>query len=165
MMGTMAGIGLIILKKIQSFSNSFLFRTIIHEFMHGFGRMHLHQRWDRDNYIWIDTSKISQGWESQFTLLSKSQYPDYGVAYDGKSIMSYHGGDVIHSRVSFKYFLSFYLYISQICSHYAFICFQDENTLKTSDIGNANGLRPSDKQTLQIMYSCRKFLLHIEFTL
>ena len=101
MMGTMAGIGLIILKKIQSFSNSFLFRTIIHEFMHGFGRMHLHQRWDRDNYIWIDTSKISQGWESQFTLLSKSQYPDYGVAYDGKSIMSYHGGDVIHSRVSF----------------------------------------------------------------
>ena len=79
------------------------FRTIIHEFMHGFGRMHLHQRWDRDNYIWIDTSKISQGWESQFTLLSKSQYPDYGVAYDGKSIMSYHGGDVIHSRVSYQF--------------------------------------------------------------
>ena len=71
--------------------------------MHGFGRMHLHQRWDRDNYIWIDKSKISQGWESQYTLLSKSQYPDYGVAYDGKSIMSYHGGDVIHSRVSYQF--------------------------------------------------------------
>jgi hypothetical protein len=46
-------------------------QTCIHEFMHGLGFGHEHQRYDRDSYVKINTANIMSGYADQFTKVPK----------------------------------------------------------------------------------------------
>ncbi|XP_023344750.1 astacin-like metalloprotease toxin 4 [Eurytemora carolleeae] len=64
-------------------------KKILHEVLHSVGMFHTHQRHDRDDYIVVNTSNISPGNAAGFKQLTKTQFPDLGVAYDCRSIMHY----------------------------------------------------------------------------
>ena len=78
-----------------------LLPTVIHEFMHGLGFGHEHQRYDRDKYVVINTANIAPGTESQFTKVPQFwsissagktvnyEYSRLMSTYDFASIMHY----------------------------------------------------------------------------
>ena len=62
--------------------------VVAHEFVHGFGIWHEHQRADRDDYVSIDFDNIKKGFKHAFDKCTKCE--TYNVSYDPFSIMHYH---------------------------------------------------------------------------
>jgi len=75
--------------------------TVVHEFMHGLGFGHEHQRYDRDKYIAVNTANVVPAYVSQFTKVPQYwsvssagktinyEYSRLMTSYDYASIMHY----------------------------------------------------------------------------
>ncbi|MES1905728.1 MAG: hypothetical protein MHPSP_002963, partial [Paramarteilia canceri] len=64
--------------------------VIIHEIFHALGRFHEHSRYDRDNYVRLNTENIIDELVSQFDKRPRKD-DTFGVSYDINSIMHYPG--------------------------------------------------------------------------
>lgn len=60
---------------------------IAHEVLHALGFYHMQATFDRDQYVYINTTNITPGYESQFSV--QSQTTRNGTAYDFSSVMHY----------------------------------------------------------------------------
>jgi len=69
----------------------FRFFTIVHEIMHSLGFHHMHNTFDRDDYVQIIWENVAAGSKSNFDLRPKTQVTHLGVPYDVGSIMHYSG--------------------------------------------------------------------------
>uniref|UniRef100_A0A0N4ZJU7 Metalloendopeptidase n=1 Tax=Parastrongyloides trichosuri TaxID=131310 RepID=A0A0N4ZJU7_PARTI len=66
------------------------FGILAHEIAHALGLRHEHQRFDRDEYITIDSSLISNDYKDDIMKKDNdSQYAFYNITYDYGSIMHY----------------------------------------------------------------------------
>ncbi|XP_025988895.2 zinc metalloproteinase nas-7 [Solenopsis invicta] len=63
--------------------------TVEHEFMHCLGCWHEHTRWDRDNYVTINTTNIEQKHMGNFVKDNPNSNSYYGTKYNYNSIMHY----------------------------------------------------------------------------
>ncbi|XP_058832213.1 astacin-like [Topomyia yanbarensis] len=63
--------------------------TIMHEFLHALGFVHMQSASDRDFYIKINWAAIQAGKESNFDRYSSSVIDDFGISYDYLSVMHY----------------------------------------------------------------------------
>ncbi|XP_058065456.1 astacin-like [Anopheles bellator] len=63
--------------------------TIIHEFLHALGFVHMQSASDRDFYITVNWSNISADKASNFNLYSSNVIEDFGIPYDYDSVMHY----------------------------------------------------------------------------
>ncbi|XP_058463936.1 hatching enzyme 1.2-like [Malaya genurostris] len=63
--------------------------TIMHEFLHALGFVHMQSASDRDFYIKINWAAIQSGKESNFNRYSSSVIDDFGIPYDYLSVMHY----------------------------------------------------------------------------
>ncbi|XP_055595677.1 zinc metalloproteinase nas-13-like [Uranotaenia lowii] len=63
--------------------------TIMHEFLHALGFVHMQSSSDRDFFVQIDWSKVSKGSEHNFDRYSSAILNDFGIAYDYDSVMHY----------------------------------------------------------------------------
>ncbi|XP_058124157.1 zinc metalloproteinase nas-14-like [Anopheles ziemanni] len=63
--------------------------TIIHEFLHALGFVHMHSASDRDFFVTINESAISQQNLRDFSRRNSTQVEDYGIPYDYDSVMHY----------------------------------------------------------------------------
>ncbi|XP_055534236.1 zinc metalloproteinase nas-13-like isoform X2 [Wyeomyia smithii] len=63
--------------------------TIMHEFLHTLGFVHMQSASDRDFYVQINWSAIQAGKESNFDRYSSAIIDDFGVPYDYDSVMHY----------------------------------------------------------------------------
>jgi hypothetical protein len=84
-------------------NNTIVWGTSAHEFLHGLGLSHEHQRWDRDKYITVYTANAVSQYLSQFALIPqyysyvdpstkktvKVEYTRNLSTYDYESIMHY----------------------------------------------------------------------------
>lgn len=67
----------------------FRFFTIVHEFIHALGFHHMHNSFDRDNYVRINWDNVAVGSEGNFQTRSATQISNFGVPYDVGSVMHY----------------------------------------------------------------------------
>ncbi|CAG0920295.1 unnamed protein product [Notodromas monacha] len=63
--------------------------TVIHELLHAFGFQHEHQRYDRDDYITINTANVNPDYTRAFTVIPLNESTNVGSSYDLDSIMHY----------------------------------------------------------------------------
>uniref|UniRef100_A0AAG5DK38 Metalloendopeptidase n=1 Tax=Anopheles atroparvus TaxID=41427 RepID=A0AAG5DK38_ANOAO len=63
--------------------------TIIHEFLHSLGFVHMQSASDRDFYVQINWSAIPAGKSFNFNLYSSNVIDDFGIPYDYDSVMHY----------------------------------------------------------------------------
>ncbi|XP_052868792.1 astacin-like [Anopheles cruzii] len=63
--------------------------TIIHEFLHALGFVHMQSATDREFFITVNWSNISAGKSSNFNYLSSDKIEDFGIPYDYDSVMHY----------------------------------------------------------------------------
>ncbi len=67
----------------------FRFFTIVHEFIHALGFHHMHNSFDRDNYVRINWKNVAPGSEGSLRTRPESQVTHFGVPYDIGSVMHY----------------------------------------------------------------------------
>ncbi|RCN46497.1 astacin [Ancylostoma caninum] len=60
-----------------------------HELGHALGFFHTMSRYDRNDYITVNTENVEPDWLDQFTLETTSTNDNYGMKYDYGSIMHY----------------------------------------------------------------------------
>ncbi|XP_053686030.1 astacin-like [Sabethes cyaneus] len=63
--------------------------TIMHEFLHALGFVHMQSASDRDFYVKINWAAIQGGKESNFDRYSSAIIDDFGISYDYESVMHY----------------------------------------------------------------------------
>ncbi|XP_058061163.1 zinc metalloproteinase nas-14-like [Anopheles bellator] len=63
--------------------------TIIHEFLHALGFVHMQSATDHDFFITINWSNISAGKSSNFQNYTSNVIDDFGIPYDYDSVMHY----------------------------------------------------------------------------
>ncbi|XP_053669754.1 zinc metalloproteinase nas-4-like [Anopheles nili] len=63
--------------------------TIIHEFLHSLGFVHMQSASDRDFYVEINWGAIQAGKASNFERYSSNIVEDFGIPYDYDSVMHY----------------------------------------------------------------------------
>ncbi|XP_075990981.1 uncharacterized protein LOC142986384 [Anticarsia gemmatalis] len=63
--------------------------TIVHEFMHILGFIHMHATSDRDDYVHIAEENVKSGSEHNFDVYTASRINNYDVDYDYVSVMHY----------------------------------------------------------------------------
>ncbi|XP_047034102.1 seminal metalloprotease 1-like [Helicoverpa zea] len=63
--------------------------TIVHEFMHILGFLHMHTTYNRNDYVQINEQNITPGSEHNFDLYGQSRVDNLGVDYDYVSCMHY----------------------------------------------------------------------------
>ncbi|XP_065336693.1 astacin-like metalloprotease toxin 5 [Cloeon dipterum] len=63
--------------------------VVAHELLHAIGFEHMHNNYNRDDYVWIYYNNIRAGEEHNFVKISPQEYTDYGVPYDYDSVMHY----------------------------------------------------------------------------
>ncbi|KAJ8734268.1 hypothetical protein PYW07_014819 [Mythimna separata] len=63
--------------------------TIVHEFMHILGFLHMHTTFNRDEYVKIHHGNIARGSEHNFKLYEVSEVDNLGIDYDYVSCMHY----------------------------------------------------------------------------
>ena len=68
-------------------------KTVMHELFHTLGIEHYHQRSDRDKYVKIHWENIKPDMHFAYCKASNGKQSRYGVDYDFKSLMHYHGGN------------------------------------------------------------------------
>jgi hypothetical protein len=125
-------------------------QTCIHEFMHGLGFGHEHQRYDRDSYVKINTTNIMSGYASQFTKVQK----DY--AYTVSRIVN---GKVVTSQATTPYSALVTGYDYSSIMHYPKNAFAKSANLvtisTTKTIGTTTVLSANDKNALKAVYGKR----------
>ena len=70
-------------------NNNFDKLIILHEIFHAFGRLHEHNRLDREKYVSIDKANIDPNFFNQFLKLPNEFQSTYQIEYDYSSIMHY----------------------------------------------------------------------------
>ncbi|KFB47517.1 AGAP012881-PA-like protein [Anopheles sinensis] len=63
--------------------------TIIHEFLHALGFVHMQSASDRDFFVTINRSAIPEKNQRDFDRRNSTQVDDYGIPYDYDSVMHY----------------------------------------------------------------------------
>ncbi|XP_062555065.1 zinc metalloproteinase nas-4 isoform X2 [Armigeres subalbatus] len=63
--------------------------TIVHELMHALGFLHEQNRYERDDWVRIQTQNIQRGTENNFSKAKVGTTDGFGVAYDYGSVMHY----------------------------------------------------------------------------
>ena len=114
---------------IQLSEGCFSERIVSHELMHSIGFLHEHQRPDRDLYVQVNESCITNGNEDQFKI--HKNLLTFGLPYRAKSIMHYTKNhftigncQTITSKVSryldnsLSYFICLFLHIISICTNF-----------------------------------------------
>ena len=82
-------------------------KVVRHEFLHVFGLMHTQTRWDRNNYVWVDTSNIEDTKEARYQYEICMDCKTFDAPYECNSIMHYKANtyaknpnkDVMYSKV------------------------------------------------------------------
>jgi hypothetical protein len=122
-------------------------QTCIHEFMHGLGFGHEHQRYDRDSYIKINTANIMSGYADQFTKVPK----DY--AYTVSRVVN---GKVVNSQATTPYSTLVTGYDYSSIMHYPKNAFAKSANLvtisTTRTIGTFIVLSANDKRAIIAVY-------------
>ncbi|CRK96002.1 CLUMA_CG009442, isoform A [Clunio marinus] len=70
--------------------------TIVHEFIHSLGFHHMHNAYDRDDYVKIQWENVKEGAEGSFFTRPNTEVSQFGVPYDVGSVMHY--GDTLSSK-------------------------------------------------------------------
>uniref|UniRef100_A0A1I7ZIY8 Zinc metalloproteinase n=1 Tax=Steinernema glaseri TaxID=37863 RepID=A0A1I7ZIY8_9BILA len=65
------------------------FEVVTHEIAHALGFMHEQSRWDRDEYVWIDTNKVSGNMQHNYDKEDEEENNNYGMQYDFGGVMHY----------------------------------------------------------------------------
>lgn len=122
-------------------------QTCLHEFMHGLGFGHEHQRYDRDSYVKITTANIMNGYADQFTKVPK----DY--AYTVSRVVN---GKVVNSQATTPYTTLVTSYDYSSIMHYPKNAFAKSANLvtisTTKTIGTTTVLSASDKSAVVAVY-------------
>lgn len=122
-------------------------QTCIHEFMHGLGFGHEHQRYDRDSYVKINTANIMSGYTSQFTKVPKDYAYTVIRIVNGKQTTS-------QATTPYSALVTGYDYSSIM--HYPKNAFAKSANLvtisTTKTIGTATVLSANDKNALIAVY-------------
>jgi len=63
--------------------------TVMHEFIHAIGFYHMQSATERDDFVYIDWSKIQAGTENNFNTYAANVITNHGVEYDYGSVMHY----------------------------------------------------------------------------
>ncbi|KAK0402277.1 hypothetical protein QR680_016245 [Steinernema hermaphroditum] len=63
--------------------------TAAHEIGHALGFIHEQQRWDRDDFIWVDMDNIEDGYDGQYGKNVKGYNVNFDKQYDYRGIMHY----------------------------------------------------------------------------
>ncbi|XGW10941.1 hypothetical protein V3C99_012441, partial [Haemonchus contortus] len=63
--------------------------TAAHEIGHALGFFHTMSRYDRDDFITLNTKNIEKDWEDQFEKVTEENSDNYNMTYDYGSIMHY----------------------------------------------------------------------------
>ena len=74
---------------INSEDNIGYLKTIRHEFLHVFGLMHTQTRWDRDSYVWVDTSNLLDTANARYQYQKCMDCKTFDAPYECNSIMHY----------------------------------------------------------------------------
>jgi hypothetical protein len=122
-------------------------QTCIHEFMHGLGFGHEHQRYDRDSYVKINTANIMTGYADQFTKIPKDYaYTVYRIV-NGKTVAS-------QATTPYTALINGYDYSSIM--HYPKNAFAKSSNLvtisTTKTIGTTTVLSANDKSAVVAVY-------------
>ncbi|KAK0401942.1 hypothetical protein QR680_016059 [Steinernema hermaphroditum] len=64
-------------------------RVATHEIAHTLGLFHEQSRYDRDTYIYVDTTNIQEDYKGQYGAASATDMNNYGKPYDYRGIMHY----------------------------------------------------------------------------
>jgi len=67
----------------------FKFYTIVHEFIHALGFVHMHCATERDEYIKVVEENILPNSSHNFVKYNKNVVTQYGIKYDYGSVMHY----------------------------------------------------------------------------
>jgi hypothetical protein len=107
--------------------------TPVHELLHTCGLAHEHNRADRDEYVKIKWENIEEKMKYNFYKVNSTEYSDYGVPYNYKSVMHYP--------------------LNAFAKHPKL---QSMETLKPNDgiMGYDIGWADSDVEKLHLMYNC-----------
>jgi len=125
--------------------------TCIHEFMHGLGFGHEHQRNDRDKYVTINTTNILSGYADQF------QKVPVEMAY---KVQTYLNGKITTTTKNVPYSSLVNDYDYGSIMHYPANAFAKSSNLVTINakgktIGKATTLSASDKAALVKVYGAK----------
>ncbi|EDS37677.1 meprin A subunit beta [Culex quinquefasciatus] len=105
--------------------------TIIHEFLHALGFVHMQSASDRDFYISVDWNNIQTGRSTNFDRYASSIINDFGIPYDYESVMHY--GKTAFSKNGLPTIIPFD---------------------KTVNIGQRVGMSYKDIKRLNSLYTC-----------
>uniref|UniRef100_A0A3P9B4B1 Metalloendopeptidase n=1 Tax=Maylandia zebra TaxID=106582 RepID=A0A3P9B4B1_9CICH len=106
-----------------------------HEFLHALGFYHEQSRYDRDDYVTINSENILEAYKHNFRIVSSDESTTHGVPYDYLSVMHYGKDDFTNGNGS---------------------------TIITKDpkfqnlIGQRVEMSTSDVQELNLLYKCSK---------
>ncbi|XP_076745655.1 meprin A subunit beta-like [Maylandia zebra] len=106
-----------------------------HEFLHALGFYHEQSRYDRDDYVTINSENILEAYKHNFRIVSSDESTTHGVPYDYLSVMHYGKDDFTNGNGS---------------------------TIITKDpkfqnlIGQRVEMSASDVQELNLLYKCSK---------
>ncbi|XP_065337058.1 zinc metalloproteinase nas-14-like [Cloeon dipterum] len=110
-----------------------------HEFLHALGFEHMHDNFNRDDYVTVNFTNVQPKYYHDFDKISKKDYTDFGIPYDYDSVMHY--------------------------DRYAFSVDPDDATKTTiipkdpnAVIGQNDHVSKRDFKKLNIRYNCTDFL-------
>ena len=128
-----------------------IYGTVVHEFLHGLGFGHEHQRYDRDSYVTINTANINPQYVSQLQKIPQFTTQQITTITNGRRV-------VTTNQIPYTSTLSTYDYNSIM--HYPANAFAKSASLATINakgktIGNRTAMSAADIAALKAVYGAR----------